>query len=287
MSTRQSALVTGASRGGLGDALAQELHARGFRVFATARTLPKVQHLKDLGMEVVKMDVADSTSIRNAVAQVASLAGNRLDILINNAGTGYQSTLLDADIETARQLFNVNVFGVLDVTQAFGPMLIASKGIIVNAGSVLGRVPMPFCGVYNASKAALDSLSKQMRIELAPFDIRVVHVNAGGIQSDFLSHAAGPKGLPDKSPYYAGHGVLNPWISGEITRSKYQPTRRQDYAKSVVDAIVKHNPPSCLWTGYSAWVIWFTTSFLWRDATDLMMWAMGAPDIKVAMSSNE
>lgn len=79
-------------------------------------------------------------------------------------------------METARQLFNVNVFGVLDVTQAFGPLLIASKGIIVNAGSVVGRVPMPFCGVYNASKAALDSLSKQMRIELAPFDIRVIHV---------------------------------------------------------------------------------------------------------------
>lgn len=88
MSTRQSALVTGASRGGLGDALAQELHARGFRVFATARTLPTVQHLKDLGMDVVEMDVADSTSIRNAAAQVASLSGNRLDILINNAGTG-------------------------------------------------------------------------------------------------------------------------------------------------------------------------------------------------------
>jgi short-subunit dehydrogenase len=91
---------------------------------------------------------------------------------------GYQSTLLDTDIAVARQVFDVNFFGLLDVTQAFTPLLMKSQGTVVNIGSVVGRVPVPLEGIYNASKAALEALSRQLRVELAGFDIKVVHVRA-------------------------------------------------------------------------------------------------------------
>jgi 1-acylglycerone phosphate reductase len=86
--SRKSALVTGTSHGGLGDYLARELHSRGVRVFATARTASKVEHLKELGIEIIMMDVQDTVSIKAAVAEVGELTGGSLDILINNSGVG-------------------------------------------------------------------------------------------------------------------------------------------------------------------------------------------------------
>lgn len=88
MTSQKTALVTGTSKGGLGDHLAQELHRRGFRVFATARTPSKVQHLKDMGLDIVLVDVTDPKSIKKAAAEVNALAEGKLDILINNSGIG-------------------------------------------------------------------------------------------------------------------------------------------------------------------------------------------------------
>jgi 1-acylglycerone phosphate reductase len=87
--TRQkSVLITGCSAGGIGDALAQSFHRRGLRVFATARNLSKVQHLKDMGLELVELDVTDTRSRESAVEHVKASTGGTLDILINNAGGG-------------------------------------------------------------------------------------------------------------------------------------------------------------------------------------------------------
>lgn len=88
MSARKTALVTGTSKGGIGDYLARELHSRGFRVFATARTPSKVQHLKDMGLDIILLEVTDSESIKKAAAEVSAITGGTLDILINNSGIG-------------------------------------------------------------------------------------------------------------------------------------------------------------------------------------------------------
>lgn len=85
-SRKQSALITGCSKGGIGDALAQEFHSRGFRVFATARDLRKIQHLKELGCDVVSLEVLDENSLRKAVEVVQKESGGFLDYLVNNAG---------------------------------------------------------------------------------------------------------------------------------------------------------------------------------------------------------
>lgn len=88
MASQRTALVTGTSKGGVGDHLAQELHRRGFWVFATARTPSKVQHLKDMGLDIILLDVTDSESIKKAAGEVAVLTGGKLDMLVNNAGIG-------------------------------------------------------------------------------------------------------------------------------------------------------------------------------------------------------
>lgn len=93
MASRKTALVTGTSQGGIGDALAQELHSKGFRVFAAARDLTKVQHLADMGLDVVLLDVVDSASIDAAVAEVKKATGGRLDMLINNSGISESNKL--------------------------------------------------------------------------------------------------------------------------------------------------------------------------------------------------
>jgi 1-acylglycerone phosphate reductase len=89
----KSALVTGCSVGGIGDAIAQALHRRGLRVFATARTLSKIQHLKDMGMDVVQLDVTNPASVQQAVKTVNEATGGTLDVLINNSGVGKSKDL--------------------------------------------------------------------------------------------------------------------------------------------------------------------------------------------------
>ncbi len=88
MSGQKSVLITGCSAGGIGDELAQSFHRRGLRVFATARNLSKIQHLKEMGMDVIELDVTDAGSRKNAVERVKAATGGSLDILINNAGGG-------------------------------------------------------------------------------------------------------------------------------------------------------------------------------------------------------
>lgn len=85
---QKSVLITGTSEGGIGDALAKSFHKKGLRVFATARSLKKVQHLKELGLEVLPLDVTDADSIRKAVESVKAATGGTLDILVNNSGGG-------------------------------------------------------------------------------------------------------------------------------------------------------------------------------------------------------
>jgi 1-acylglycerone phosphate reductase len=87
-SVQKTALITGCSLGGIGDALAQSFHQKGLRVFATARDLSKIQHLKEMGMTVLPLDIIDTLSINRAVESVKEATAGTLDILVNNAGIG-------------------------------------------------------------------------------------------------------------------------------------------------------------------------------------------------------
>lgn len=109
---RKTALVTGASKGGIGSALVEECQRQGFRVFATVRSLEKGSHLKHLeNVSLVVLDVTQSESIARAVEAVKAETNGQLDVLINNSGGGFVAPLLDSSIEDGQNLFDVNVWG--------------------------------------------------------------------------------------------------------------------------------------------------------------------------------
>ena len=164
--------------GGLGDTLVQDLLSRDINVIAAGLNASQLEYLKPsttAKLEKIILDVTSPSSISAAVRDVDRITNGRLSYLINNAGFGYMMPLMDADINKVKQNFDVNVFGLLAVTQSFFPMLRAAKGTVVNQASIAGLpgVCQPFIGTYSASKTAVVDLSNTMRVELAPFGIKV------------------------------------------------------------------------------------------------------------------
>jgi NAD(P)-dependent dehydrogenase (short-subunit alcohol dehydrogenase family) len=173
-------LITGVSPGGLGDALTTELLKRtNIHVLASGLEIGHLAHLpKHDRISKLQLDVTSPSSISAAVAVVASITNGCLHYLINNAGYGYMMPLLDAEAQAVKQNFEVNVFGLLAVTQAFFPLLRESKGTVVNQCSIasLAGARQPYIGTYCATKAALASLNDTMRVEFAPFGVKVMYI---------------------------------------------------------------------------------------------------------------
>ena len=143
----KTVLVTGASAGGLGAALCTELHRQGLQVFAGLRDPSKAGHLSDLsGLNIIKLDVTSPSSLQQALQEVEQKTAGKLDILVNNAGISFVTPTLDASLESAKQVYDVNVWGVLATTQCFTPLLLASKGTVVNISSVGGYLNLPWFG---------------------------------------------------------------------------------------------------------------------------------------------
>ncbi|KAF8880937.1 hypothetical protein CPB85DRAFT_1234069, partial [Mucidula mucida] len=144
------------SDGGLGAALALEYHLRGHKVFATSRTLNSMEALTSRGIQTFALDVTQSGSFEEFKDTISGLTSGRLDILVNNAGIAvYPASFSDMSSSQLRGLFDVNVFGVVELTQAFLPLILEAKGTVVLVGSLSALLPVPFNGAYNMSKAAL------------------------------------------------------------------------------------------------------------------------------------
>jgi short-subunit dehydrogenase len=228
-------LITGCSSG-IGLALALEAKQQGYRVFATARKEADLATLDALGLETIALEMTNPASVRQAVQQLQQQAG-RLDILVNNAGFGAIGPVLDAGAEGLRAQFEVNVFAVMDLTQVCLPLLLESKGLIVNIGSVSGVLTTPFAGVYCASKAALHSLSDALRMELAPFGVRVLTVQPGAIDTGFASRAkleAEQLLTPDSLWWPMREGVML-----RANASQNQPTSAQSFAQRLMQQLNK------------------------------------------------
>lgn len=147
MTAAKTVLITGCSSGGIGEALAKELQTHGLHVFATARSESKMDSLKKLpNITVLPLDVTSRESIDAAVATVSKATGGKLDYIVNNAGTQCVMPVLDFDMQQAKDMFEVNVWGLLSVTQAFAPLILATKGTIVNMSSCGALVWMPYKG---------------------------------------------------------------------------------------------------------------------------------------------
>ena len=284
MSSRKTVLITGCSEGGLGDALARAFHARGLRVIATARNPKKIEHLAALGLETAILDVLSTESIQACVRQVSKLTdGSGLDILVNNSGGGYNMPLADANIPQARQLFDLNVWSVLEVTQLFLPLLRQSthNPVVVNNTSVAAMLAVPLQGIYCASKAATAMLSDVLRLELKPFNIKVVDLRTGAVQSKFFSNLDTQQNrLPQDSIYSVAKEEIEERLGegGGIEVAK-SAIPADTWAKQVVGDVLKESPPVFSFRGDKAWLLWFGKTFFPHTFFDGMLLKLGLMDL--------
>jgi NAD(P)-dependent dehydrogenase (short-subunit alcohol dehydrogenase family) len=236
---RPVVLITGCSSG-IGLALAGEFAGRGCRIVATARKTEAIRSLESDTTAIMPLDITDRASIDRCVSSVMKQEG-RIDILVNNAGYGLMGPIIETAPEEMRRQFETNVFGTLAMAQAVAPAMIERRsGRIVNISSVSGVLTSAFAGPYCASKAALNAVSDALRLELAPFGIRVITVQPGAIASNFGNRAAESlvkrEGKP--SPYEPIAG----FVDGRAEYSQRNPTGSDYFARKMVKEVLAKNP---------------------------------------------
>jgi NAD(P)-dependent dehydrogenase (short-subunit alcohol dehydrogenase family) len=183
MSSQRVVLITGASSG-VGQSTARLLSQRGYRVFGTSRNPDAAEMIP--AVEMLPLDVRADDAVRACVETVFTRSG-RLDVLINNAGHELAGALEELSPEEARAQFETNFFGVVRMVNAVLPFMRQQKrGHIVNVGSLSGLSPIPFLGIYSASKFALEGYTEVLRHELKPFGIRVSLTEAAFLRTPMM-----------------------------------------------------------------------------------------------------
>lgn len=147
MASKGTVLLTGCSDGSAGSALALAFQKKGYRVFASSRTLTTMSKLDGLpDVRLLQLDTTKPADIKAAAETVAGEAGGSLSYLVNCAGRNHFMPLLDEDVEAAKAIYETNVWGPLAVTQAFAPLLIEARGTVVFVSSVAGHLNVPYQG---------------------------------------------------------------------------------------------------------------------------------------------
>jgi len=245
MSTVPTALIvwfiTGCSTG-IGKLLAFAALKRGDQVIATARKLSQLDDLKEAGASVMQLDVTDTFDNIKAKAKEAEAIHGHVDVVVNNAGFGVLGTLEEVGAEGLMIQYKVNVFGMLNVTNAFLPYMRSRKdGTIVLAGSRSGWRSMPLLGAYGTSKAAVNSMGEVMALELAPFNIRVLTLIPGGYHTDSTT---GNPTLKNPGNSYPGYVDIDDYAPHRARMQNYldtfpgsQPGDPKLLAEVIVDVI--------------------------------------------------
>jgi len=201
-------LITGASSG-IGYDAAETLARQGHRVYAAARRLERMEPLKSLGVQVIRMDVTDEESMQEGVRKVIQSEG-RIDVLVNNAGYGFFGAIETVPMEDARRQLEVNVFGLARLTQLVLPhMRKQGSGRIINTSSIAGKMVFYMGGWYNVTKYSVEAFSDALRMEMKPFGIDVVMIEPGAIKTDWGIIAA--KHLKESSAGSAYETVGTQW----------------------------------------------------------------------------
>ncbi|PVI02482.1 NAD(P)-binding protein [Periconia macrospinosa] len=244
MSTQKTVLITGCSTG-IGASLVTAFQKRNHLVIATARNPSSLSQFSSLpNVHCLALDVTSASSIQACVEQVGKILGDGpddeqhhhrggLDYVVNNAGMGYDMPVLDIDVEQAKKVYETNFWGVVRVVQGFAGLVVKAKGTVVVVATSLAYLNWPYKSTYGTSKAAVTLLAETLRLELAPFGVKVLTIVTGGVQSDFLAKLTDVK-LPETSLY---RGVEKQFQSSAVmSGEKFMPT--VEYAEQVVTDIV-------------------------------------------------
>ncbi|MFL6623812.1 MAG: oxidoreductase [Sulfurifustis sp.] len=185
MTTQKTVFISGASSG-IGQATAHLLAQRGYRVFGTSRR--PFDRPPGAGIETMALDVRSDASVAECVAAVLARTG-RIDVLINNAGYELGGAIEEVSIAEAHEQFDTNVYGVMRLTKAILPIMRRQGGgRIINMSSLAGIAPLPFLGIYAASKFAVEGYSEVLRHEVKPFNISVSLVEPSFIKTPLASN---------------------------------------------------------------------------------------------------
>ncbi|KAL4568800.1 hypothetical protein LXL04_024416 [Taraxacum kok-saghyz] len=190
MSDKKIVLVTGCAKGGIGYEYCKAFAEQNCHVVASdiSQRMDDLLELQEQKMEILELDVLSDESVSSAVKAII-LKHGKIDVLINNAGIGSTGPLAELSLDEIKKAYEINTLGQLRMVQHVMPSMASRRsGVIVNVGSVVGKVPTPWAGSYCASKAAVHSISHTLRLELKPFGINVVLVIPGAIRSSLGSH---------------------------------------------------------------------------------------------------
>lgn len=242
--------ITGCSTG-FGRELAKEALQQGNKVVVTAR---KPDEVKDLVAQfsetaiAVKLDVTKPEDIKSSVQQAMNKFG-RIDVLVNNAGIGYFGAIEESEEEEVRRMFEINVFGLANMTKEVLPIMRKQRGgHIVNVASIGGLVAFPAVGFYNATKFAVDGFSESLSKEVAPLGINVTVIAPSGFRTDWAGRSANEaKTVIEDYATTAGQNRNN--IRGYSGKQPGDPERA---AKAIIKAVESENPPLRLLLGAAA-----------------------------------
>lgn len=193
-------LITGGSSG-IGKSTGEFLHEKGFKVYGTSRNPEQINNSK---FELLKLDVRESESIKNAIKTIIEKSG-RIDVVINNAGVGITGPIEEIPSEEIKNNFETNLFGPIEVIKAVLPqMRVQKSGLIINITSIAGYMGLPYRGIYSASKGALEILTEALRMEVKSFGIEITNIAPGDFATNIAAgryHAPLIKGSAYETPY--------------------------------------------------------------------------------------
>ncbi|WCJ31819.1 NAD(P)-binding Rossmann-fold superfamily protein [Euphorbia peplus] len=247
-SEKQVVVITGCSNGGIGHALAKEFANNNCSVVATSRSLNTMRDLQhDHRFYLHELDVLSDQSVAHVISNVVQKHG-RVDILVNNAGIHCVAPLAELPLSALYRTFDTNVYGTMRVIQAVVPHMASRKrGKIVNVGSVTVMAPVPWAGVYTATKAALHSLTDTLRLELKPLGIDVINVVPGAIKSNIGNSAiASYNQMPELKMYKPFETAIR---DRAYLSQGLKPTPTDEFAKHTVAVVLRKNPPAWFSTG--------------------------------------
>lgn len=206
-------LITGGSTG-IGKAIGEYLHNRGFTVYGTSRN---PQNCANSVFPLLALDVRNAASIQHTIAEVIRISG-RIDVVINNAGVGIVGPIEEIPTDEIRNHFETNLFGPIEVIKAVLPQMRDRKsGLIINITSIAGYMGLPYRGVYSASKGALELLTEAVRIETKPFGIEITNVAPGEFSTNIAAgryHVPNSPGSAYRETYERTLNLINEQVGG-------------------------------------------------------------------------
>lgn len=236
-------LITGTSNG-FGFDAAQTLAAAGHTIFATMRDVDgrsrkAAEELRSRGIHVVELDVTKDQSVAEAFKSIYSETGNKLDVVVNNAGVFAQGLSETYSPDQLRDMFEVNVFGIQRVIRAALPQMRKShSGLIINIGSILGRVTIPFIGLYGASKYAVEAMTESYRNELSQLGVDFVIVQPSAYPTKLYASTIQPSDENLATEYgeiAALPGAFVEFLNGVFSSEKAPDSH--DVAEALVELI--------------------------------------------------